>query len=189
MSHVSELPSQTKRSTRLPNNGTARRSSVSSPSAGSSGHSIWVGKYGFSVGGGAAHVQKRYTYPLFSNSGWSAMPRRPRSELEFTARSSTAPRTEPFITCITWPVFFSNTNISSSPTKAMLIGVVNPLATVLTSRPGSNRIGSWPPPSWAPTGVRGLRAITSASTSTNAAALTKRLLPICLTSISNTSCA
>src|SRR4051812_1659903 len=73
---------------------------VSAPSAGVSGHSVAVGTNGFEAGGGGAwHVQYRYTPGLPGKSGCSAMPRSPRSDAELTARSSTVLWTAPFTTC------------------------------------------------------------------------------------------
>ena len=71
--------------------------------------------------------------------GCRAMPNRPRSLLEFTAKSSTAPVTTPLVTRMTCPDAFSVTRISSGPIKAIAIGWLSPSTTVDTPKLGSTR--------------------------------------------------
>ena len=54
--------------------------------------------------------------------GCSAIPSRPRSEFELTARSSTAPCTVPLTTRLTWPLAFSSTSASPGPMNAIETG-------------------------------------------------------------------
>src|SRR5207302_2102893 len=127
-SNVSVDPSQMNRSTRLPRRGTCEISAVSSPNMESQS----------APAAGPRHVQQRYTKPLFAKSGCSAMPSRPRSEAELTARSSTTPCSAPFTTRLTWPVLFSSTRKSFGPRNAMPVGWVRPDTTVRTERFGSS---------------------------------------------------
>ena len=63
---------------------------VSAPKDGAVGHSGSVGKNGLAAGGGGAwHVQYRYTPGLAGKLGCNAIPSRPRSDALFTPRSST----------------------------------------------------------------------------------------------------
>ena len=65
----------------------------------------------------------------------------PRSDAEFTARSSTTPRTSPSTTRLTWPLAFSSTSMSPLPMKAIETGWLKPEAAVLTARSGSTSSG------------------------------------------------
>jgi hypothetical protein len=86
-------------------------------------------------------VQYRYTPGLLGKRGCKAIPSSPRSEPKLTARSSAVPWTTPFTIRCTRPVFFSSTRTWLSPTKAMVVGVTRPPATVLTPRLGSTIVG------------------------------------------------
>ena len=66
--------------------------------------------------------------------GCRAMPSRPRSEAEFTGRSSTVVPTTPLVTRFTRPDAFSLIRKSSGPMKAMQVGCVRPSTTVATWR-------------------------------------------------------
>ena len=70
------------------------------------------------------------------------MPRRPRSDALFTARSRTVLCTVPFTTRWTLPVAFSSTNMSLGPMNAMLIGWSRPETAVRTARSGSTTLGA-----------------------------------------------
>src|SRR5437762_2924261 len=70
------------------------------------------------------------------------MPKPPRSDALFTARSSGGGLcTAPLITRCTLPVFFSKMKKSLLPMKAMLVGCERPATTVRTDRFGSVREG------------------------------------------------
>src|SRR5262249_52434985 len=81
------------------------------------------------------------TRGLDGKSGCRATPSAPRSEKKLTGRLMAVPTILPLTTCCTFPVFFSSTRKSLSPRKAMVVGVVNPLATALTIRLGSTMLG------------------------------------------------
>src|SRR5438270_587240 len=128
---------------RLPRSGTAKILVESAPSSGVSAHSVSVGKYGFSAGGGGAwHVQYKYTPGFVGKFGCSAIPNNPRSDEEFTARSIAVFCTAPFTTCLTLPVLFSNTRNSLLPRNAIDVGVVRPVTTACTVKFGSVTLGS-----------------------------------------------
>lgn len=69
------------------------------------------------------------------------MPSRPRSDAEFTLRSSTGPCRFPFSTRCTLPLAFSNTKMSFGPRNAILVGWSSPVTTVLTMRLSSSIVG------------------------------------------------
>jgi hypothetical protein len=126
-SNVSFEPSHTKRSTRFPSSGTLPFTFVSSPIE--------------------LSVQYRYTQPLTRTLLSSAMLSSPRSEFEFTARSSTGSgRKTPSMTRRTCSLAFWLTRMSFSPMKAIPVGWLSPNVTVRTARSGSSTSGG---PVWA----------------------------------------
>src|SRR5262249_54735173 len=92
-------------------------------------------------------VQYRETPGLVGKAGCSAIPKPPRSEPKLTGKSSTVLFIVPFITRCTFPVSFSSTRMSSSPRNAMVVGLLRPLTTVLTSNLGSTTVGCASTPS------------------------------------------
>src|SRR5215471_19829251 len=112
--NVSFAGSHTYRSTRFPKRGTLEILLVSPPVL------LWV--------------QYRYTPWLCVKPCCNAMPNSPRSDAEFTARSSAVPTTLPPTTCRTLPVAFSRTRKSFGPRNTMLVGWSRPVTTVVTWR-------------------------------------------------------
>ena len=121
-SNVSAEPFQTKRSSRFPSKGTSVPEFESTPDK--------------------VSLQNRYTNPFTMKFRWSAIPSKPRSEFELTARSRTGPSTTPLRMRITRPVAFSLTSMSFAPMNARPVGWLRPVATVRTARFGSTTVGS-----------------------------------------------
>src|SRR2546425_9113735 len=104
-----------------------------------------------------------YTKGVAGKFGCSAKLKRPRSELEFTARASTgAGWTMPLTTRLTCPDAFSRTRASFAARNTMPIGCDRPLTNVVTSRFESRTV----------VGVVPALAGTTHSTKTRAAAQT-----------------
>ncbi len=93
------------------------------------------------VGGGSLAAPEEVDEAVRCEVGWSAIPRRPRSEVLLTARSSAVPVTAPSSTTWTWPVFFSITSHFVSERKARPIGVTKPLKAGRTPRFGTVIVG------------------------------------------------